>query len=299
MVNKLMIVGCGIVLLMQSAFADYYVDQYLDTLKKEAEQGNKASQQKLDQINMLTVKANKGNVEAQYQLGMIYKHQGAFANEYLVKAAEQGDKTAQYEIGSFYIADEHNTADDSVCIDKKSVQDGLKWLNKSANQNYAPAQYQLSLALQEKEWAICYRSGTMMMDLGTYDLDKSKEWLLKAVAQQNMPAKVALGQWYLKGMNGYPKDINKALSLFKEAMDKGDATGYLSMAQCYQEGLGVPKDIKKAISLYQQAGDKGNYEALNLLSQIYSDQKQDKKASEYRKKSCDLRAKTHRRLWHC
>src|SRR5437763_14330054 len=51
------------------------------------------------------------------------------------------------------------------------------------------------------------------------------------------------------------KDIEKAIELYKRAVEQGNAAAQYNLGYCYQHGIGVEKDTGKAIELYHQAAE--------------------------------------------
>lgn len=64
---------------------------------------------------------------------------------------------------------------------------------------------------------------------------------------------------------GVPQDVNKALGLFKIAIDGGHPLAPNELGRLYFNGIGVPKDIKEAAKWYRLGADRGDaYAASNL-----------------------------------
>lgn len=84
----------------------------------------------------------------------------------MMKAAEQGDAEAQFNLGRSYDKE-------------KKYSEAVKWYRKSAEQGYASAQYHLG---------ICYYNGNGI----SKDLTEAVKWLRKAAEQGNEDAKKQL-----------------------------------------------------------------------------------------------------------
>jgi len=67
------------------------------------------------------------------------------------------------------------------------------------------------------------------------------------------------------------KKYDKALGLFKEAAELGDAIAQYFTGGMYDEGKGVPQDYVKAVFWYKQAAEQGNASAQCRLGQMYRD----------------------------
>jgi TPR repeat protein len=66
-----------------------------------------------------------------------------------------------------------------------------------------------------------------------------------------------LGVLYSQGL-GVPKDEQKALRLFEQAMLGGDDSAPGNLGSMYELGEGVPKDIAKARILYEVGATYGD-----------------------------------------
>ena len=82
-----------------------------------------------------TAKAKAGDVEAQYQLGLMYfEGNGVDQSEkkgefWIRKAAEQGHPRAQNDIGTMYA---------NGVVVRKNMVEAIKWLTLSAKQGFGP-----------------------------------------------------------------------------------------------------------------------------------------------------------------
>ena len=99
--------------------------------------GPSRAEENHNDIASLEAAAARGDVEAQYNLGLLYDlDQGVRqdyqkAIEWYEKAAAQGDVDAQYNLGSLYAQGRGV---------KQDYQKAREWLEKSAAQGYAGAQ---------------------------------------------------------------------------------------------------------------------------------------------------------------
>jgi TPR repeat protein len=73
---------------------------------------------------------------------------------------------------------------------------------------------------------------------------------------------------YRKGI-GIPQDYAAALTWFRKAADKGDASAQHALGGAYFEGLGVPQDYAAAASWYQKAADQGQINSQAVLASLY------------------------------
>ncbi|CAI3949187.1 unnamed protein product [Commensalibacter communis] len=113
---KMLLMATALLLPMSSVFAET-TDDYVVGLKKEASIGNTEAQKELVQFQELCKKANTGDAQAQYDLGMFYYNKAekyyktVFSHnddyeqklqEWLGKAANQGNEKAQHELIEYY-----------------------------------------------------------------------------------------------------------------------------------------------------------------------------------------------------
>jgi uncharacterized protein len=73
---------------------------------------------------------------------------------------------------------------------------------------------------------------------------------------------------YRKGI-GILQDYAAALTWFRKAADKGDASAQHALGGAYFEGLGVPQDYAAAASWYQKAADQGQINSQAVLASLY------------------------------
>lgn len=89
--------------------------------------------------------AESGEAHAQYALGMLYKAgegvsaDGEQARDWFLRAARQGHVASQYELAAIHLGLS------TVRIDAPDREQGFFWLNKAAEQSYAPAKSALAL----------------------------------------------------------------------------------------------------------------------------------------------------------
>lgn len=93
-----------------------------------------------------------------------------------LSAAEQGDDTAQYQLGLRHLRGEG--------VNKDAVQ-AVKWLSKAATQGNADAQYVLGL---------CYYGGSGV----SKNMDEAQKWLREAAKQGDTAAQDSLAEMFQK-----------------------------------------------------------------------------------------------------
>jgi len=233
-------------------------------------------------------KAEKGDAEAQFTIGLMYKYGQGIAQDkgeavkWFRKAADQGLATAQLELGWMY----HNGEGVS-----KDYTEALKWFHKAAEQNCAGAQFGLgscyrngegvekdyaeavnwfrkaadgNVALAQFFLADCYANGE---GVGR-DHTEAAKWWHKAAEQNHAAAQYNLGICYQKG-EGVEKDDHEAAKWYRKAADQGYDSAQSSLGVMYQTGQGVAKNYVEAVKWYLKAAEQGNSTAQRNLAACY------------------------------
>lgn len=129
-----------------------------------------------NKIEDMQRRAEAGEAEAQYELGMCYyKGDGVEQNheeavKWFCESAEQGYAPAQFNIGVRYAI--------GYGVEQNHAE-ALKWYNLSAEQGYAPAQFYLGS---------CYENG----DGVERNHEEAVKWYRKAAVQEHQEAREAL-----------------------------------------------------------------------------------------------------------
>ena len=67
-----------------------------------------------------------------------------------------------------------------------------------------------------------------------------------------------LGDMYMEGKDGHPKDQAEAIKWYRKAAEAGNSTSMNSLAIAYCEGKGVPKNYSEACKWFEKAAENGN-----------------------------------------
>jgi TPR repeat protein len=201
------------------------------------------------------------------------------------RAAE--DPAAQYLLAAMYFNGNGVPRDE---------QEGLKWMAKSAELGYGPAEADLGASYLSGKW-------------GIPDANRAKELLLRAAKQGEASAIYNVGVMYRDGL-GVARDRTKAKNEFLIAANKGhalaqyglariyyddgsfveaaqwyerasaqdDLEALYNLAYMYHEGQGVTKDYTKANELFRKTAEIGafckdgsrSYKALSMLGNAYA-----------------------------
>ena len=199
--------------------------------------------------------AERGDIHAQWQLGMMYYHgDGAPQNygearKWFQKAAEQGDPWAQLAIGHIYYKGRG--------VQKDYAEAG-KWYQKTAEQGQVPGQ-----VAHYKIGNMYYFGEGLLQD---YTL--AAKWFRKAAEQGNPQAQFSLGFMCDKGL-GVPRNFGEAMKWYREAAVQGDLDAQTGLAAKYCNGEGVPKNYVEAAKWYRKAAAQGDSWAQRSLARIF------------------------------
>ncbi len=214
-------------------------------------------------IDEVHAKAEAGDVQSQYYLGMMYgKGIGtdvstAKAFPWLLKAAQGGIAFAMNNIGYLY---QYGLG----C--EKDLKTAFWWYLKAADTGLPPAYLNLFY---------CYLNGVGVEK----NQDIAIKYLEKAANADNFPeAKLDLGDYYW----GYEKNAEKWLYWYNKAINEDHSGKALFAMAChYLQGEGVRKDIGKAQALLEKSADAGYGEAAMILAQQYEQRSNYEKARHY------------------
>ncbi len=83
-------------------------------------------------------------------------------------------------------------------------------------------------------------------------------WKIIQLADNDDPmALTYIAKYYYEGKYGYPKDIDKAIELYKKSANAGYYHAQYMLAEFYNEGKHVPLDPVRAFSLFKASADQG------------------------------------------
>lgn len=230
-------------------------------------------------------KAEAGDAEAQYEVGMEYlRRQDAPSSViWWQKAADQGHPVALRELASLYEA--------GFGVEKDPDK-AAELLAKAAELGDAEAQFQLgwlyydgevlakdlgkTLELWQKAgngghaWA-AYSAGSMYLNgLGTaQDNAQAVAWYEKATELGYFQAPYELGLMYFHGI-GVEQDFAKALKWLEEAAILGSHEAKYALGFMYYNAQGVERDFAKALNLFKEIEEYEHPEAMYALGVMYS-----------------------------
>lgn len=227
-------------------------------IKKAGEKGNLEAQLFLGQYSLNILQspkkafywfekaAKKGNLDAQmyvagaYNQGFGIKKNASSQQRYIIKAAKQGNKEAQYHLGKKFL--KHRSY--------RSKKLGIAWLKKSAKQNYAPAYFEL-LVHADNYYA------------------KRQSYINQLEKQNTAQAEFYIAKYFLSSNNMNMKF--EGLKKLKSAAEKGYVQALYELGIMHQSGdLNIIND-KQAFKEMLEAATKGYKPAQKQLSLMYKE----------------------------
>ena len=164
--------------------------------------------------------------------------------------AEQGDATAQVQLGWMY-----NNGEGVVKDDKQAAA----WYRKAAEQGQVFAQFNLGMM---------YFNGQGVPK----DYSQAVAWSRLAAEQGHVQAQYFLGWMYTNGL-GVVQDDWQALSWIRKAAEQGHVKAQVSLSAMYAQGRGTAPDVKLAYIWSSVAAVNGDADAAHnrdLLAQDLS-----------------------------
>ena len=198
-------------------------------------------------------------------------------------AADRGNAEAQFYYGGFLLKKKGTP---------EEAEAAGKYLLKSAEQGYAPAQNHIGICYQsgagglEKnpEKALEYfrraaEQGYAESMVHLYVIYRNREGTEqnKATALQYLraasdadyyPACVMLGMELLQGSQASPERQEEGVALLLKAAEGDDPIGQLLYATCCENGFGMEKDLSDAAGWYRRAAKAGNIQANEALKRL-------------------------------
>ncbi|MCI4643962.1 MAG: peptidoglycan-binding protein [Hyphomonadaceae bacterium] len=149
----------------------------------------------------------------------------------LERAATEGDRIAQYELGVQYLSDSR-------------YAEAANMISLSAEQGLPVAQYRLS-KLHEKGLGL------------PRDLAAARQWTERAAAGGNVAAMHDLAVYYADGEGG-TQSYASAAEWFRKASEYGVLDSQYNLGVLYQQGLGLTADPSEALFWFSVAAEKGD-----------------------------------------
>lgn len=223
----------------------------------------------------------------------------------LEQLAKRGDPKAQFELYECYAYGL------GVDINHKEKEE---WLEKSARNGYAPAQYELGMSyLSEYDYKVMraeFSDAEEDVDDPEADLEDGVNWIRKAAEQHYLPALIKMGDLFFNG-DGVDQSDHEALKWYLLALDNGlsedgddevedDEVGdddevdddeidddeedeYNRVKTCVRACQGDVKALYEQDDIFHitQSADKGYLPAIQYLGDFYSGVSRDTVWSNY------------------
>jgi len=196
--------------------------------------------------------AERGDRGAQFHLGLMYSEGNQTSKDYqkaawwFRMAAEQGYVEAQYNLGGLY-ADGRGVP--------KDYEEALRWFRMAAEQGNADAQTSLGLAYAEGQGV-------------PRDYEESVRWFRMAAEQGNADAQTSLGLAYADGLGGVPVDDEEAARWWRMAAEQGNADAQAGLFMAYRYGLGVPRNDVLALKWLNLLAITGDEEVVEIRNKF-------------------------------
>jgi hypothetical protein len=267
------------------------------------------------EIKKIIMMAERGDAGAQYELGGLYKEylynwskDDIISNDVVKaitwyrKAAEQGHKSAQRELGKMYqngngiqrsyaeaVRWYHKAAIQGDAVAQNSLglmfqnghgvsqnnSEAVKWYRKSAEQGNVDAQSNLREIQQNDDTGDGQsRYEFVSVDDGDVPPDDVEDVsrCRKAAEQGNADAQYRLGNMFFTG-KGVDEDNEEAIKWYRKAAGQGQADAQYQLGEIYYWGQCVDEDYHEAAKWYREAAEQGNAEAQNKLDLMYEEGK--------------------------
>lgn len=210
--------------------------------------------EKASQQGFATAQQNLGRL---YELGRGVKANDDAALKLYQLSANQGNEGSKKLLENLK-SKQKNSSDNSVSnhLDKDQSlnNDHIAELTKYANLSFSIAQFELGKIYEDE--GVKLASDNKMSEANEY-YKKAIYWYEKAIEQRHPTAMSNLGMMYSNGQ-GLEKDKKKAVALFKDSANAGDASGQNRLGLFYESGWGgLKQDKKKALYWFQKAADQG------------------------------------------
>ena len=225
-----------------------------------------------DYIKYLTTRANNGDSEAQYQLGLEYasgrivKEDLVLAEKWLKESAKNGYLYAEAAIGVMYmnIGDYEKAFNILLNVAQKGNMNAQSNLaifylrgvpSIGISQDYEKAAYWLELAADQGEVVAMYNLSNLLLKTSGTQKDTARGLkLLEETANTGYPpAQAGLGLEYFTG-NHTSKDFKKASEWMLKALNNGHLSTAVFLAYIFEEGgYGIEQNYQTACDYYKQA----------------------------------------------
>jgi TPR repeat protein len=223
---------------------------FAQSAKSNASEANPA---KLADPEKLRSAADAGDAEAQFLLGKAYWYgtgvpmDRAKAVEIYRKAAERNHPDALAGLGAAYGIGQ------GVEKDEKEAAD---YFRRSAVLGSAAGQMNLEMMLI---------SGKSL----ERDTVEGVRWMTKAAEQGFLKAQIYLGELFMVGDSGVPRDYTRARAWVGKAAEQEDGRALNLYGVILRDGLGGERDAAASVTYFRRAAEKGYVKGFLNLGSAY------------------------------
>jgi TPR repeat protein len=227
-------------------------------------------------LDRLLAEAEKGDAEAQYNLGLAYSWLGlgiSFGQQMTVNNQARDIRIETFEaLWDMYARDTAVT---------NSLSEALKWLQKAAEQGHRKAQDAL-----RKQNAAANGSSTDMpatSELTNLEIFKDSSDENNSVGNQtNGSETTEADTLFSNAMQIYSRALftedkaevtgllQEVAKLLRKSAEQGHAESQSVLGQMYENGSGVTMNLMEAVRWYRSAADQGNSAAQYNLGRMYA-----------------------------
>ncbi len=174
-----------------------------------------------------------------YYLGLAGEKNYARAVFWYEKATDNNDTVSMNRLANIYLEGKPS---------KKDVDKAIELLEKAASLENSAAMNNLGLIYRDDMY-------------GKQDLNKAEKWFKKAIDRNNDYALFNLGVLYFD-----IDEIDRALNLIEQSIEKGNAKAMLFLGSAYYSGIKVEQDKKRAFHYFGLAAEKDDIEGLDSVA---------------------------------
>ena len=224
-------------------FRPYTTDEYVNGMSKRMSPKAITKRDREVADNGYALAAN--NLGTRYAEGAGVEKDPVEAAKWFLKAAEQGELRAQFNLGMLYSSNE----------DIKDSAKAAEWYRKAAESGDAWSQFNLGLMYAHGEGV-------------PQNSAEAIEWYRKAAEQRASHAQCILGQIYSQGQS-VPQDLVEAAGWYRKAAELGNTGAQWALALSYARGDGVARDPVEAAKWYLIVAEKRDKYAQYNLAELY------------------------------
>lgn len=211
-----------------------------------------------------SMKAKGGDVRAQYLVGAAYlfglEEQGVEVDYekglcWMEAAAKQGAAEAYYELAVVYRR--------GLGVDK----DGSKW------EEYMEEAAERGMRSAQQDLRDIYRDGDSELGIARDD-EKYYYWLEVTANDGNVLSMMNMANRYRQG-RGVSVDLEKSFDWIMKAVDLDDPFAQGRAGEYFENGLGTEQDLVKAYMMYDLAGGVGSEERKDVAEKMTEEQVQE------------------------